>query len=95
MTGDNTDKEPEDGSASGDVASDDATDENVVLDASVEGFADTVVAANVEALVAKMDATDADEAERKRIARKRLEEVNEQRSKDLDGTFNFNLDDDL
>jgi hypothetical protein len=90
MTGDNTDKELED-----DVVSDDATDENVVLDASDEGFADTVVEANVDALVAKMDATDAEEAERKRIARKRLEELNEQRSMELDDTFNINLDDDL
>ena len=90
MTGENTDKEPED-----DIASDDATDETVILDPSDEGFADTIVEANVDALVAKMDATDAEEAERKRIARKRLEELNEQRSKELDDTFNIDLDDDL
>jgi len=90
MTGDNTDKKPED-----DIASNDATDENVVLDAADEGFADTIVEANVDSLVAKMDETDADEAERQRITRKRLEELDEQKSKDLDGTFNFNLDDDL
>ena len=90
MTGDNTDKEPED-----DTASNDSTDENVVLDAADEGFADTIVEANVDSLVAKMDETDADEAERQRITRKRLEELDEQKSKDLDGTFNFNLDDDL
>ena len=90
MTGENTDKEPED-----DIASNDATDETVILDPSDEGFADTIVEANVDALVAKMDATDAEEAERKRIARKRLEELNEQRSKELDDTFNINLDDDL
>jgi len=96
MTGDNTDKEPEDGKEpEDDIASDDATDESVVLDTSEEGFADTVVEANVDALVAKIDATDADEAARKRAAHKRLEELNEQRSKDLDDTFNFNLDDDL
>ena len=90
MTGDNTDKEPED-----DIASDDATDENVVLDSAVEGFADTIIEANVDALVAEIDATDVDEAARKRAAHKRLEELREQQSKDLDGTFNFNLDDDL
>jgi hypothetical protein len=100
MTGENTGKEPEenvtsDDVASDDVASDDATDENVVLDSAVEGFADTIVEANVDALVAKMDATDADEAAQIRAARKRLEEVREQKSKDLDGTFNFDLDDEL
>jgi len=90
MTGDNTDKEPED-----EVASTDATDENVVLESAEEGFADTIVEANVDALVAKMDETDAEEAARKRIARKRLEELREQESEDLDSTFNFDIDDDL
>jgi hypothetical protein len=100
MTGDSTGKEPEedltsDDVASDDVASDDATDENMVLDSSDEGFADTIVEANVDALVAKMDATDAEEAAQKGAARKRLEELREQKSKDLDGTFDFDLDDDL
>ena len=53
MTGDNNDKELED-----EVTSNDATDENVVLDPADEGFADTIVAANVDALVAKIDETD-------------------------------------
>jgi len=90
MTGENTDKELED-----EVASNDATDENLVLDSADEGFADTIVAANVDALVAKIDETDVEEAARKRLARKRLEELREQKSKDLDDTFNFNIDDDL
>jgi len=90
MTGDDTDKKVED-----DIASNDATDENTILDTADEGFADTIVEANVDSLVAKMDETDADEAERQRITRKRLEELDEQKSKDLDGTFNFNIDDEL
>jgi len=90
MTGDNTDKDLED-----DVTSNDATDENVVLDSAEEGFADTIVAANVDALVAKIDDTDVEEATRKRLARKRLEELREQKSKDLDGTFDFNIDEEL
>jgi hypothetical protein len=90
MTGDNTDKDLED-----DVTSNDATGESVVLETAEEGFADTIVAANVDALVAKIDDTDVEEATRKRLARKRLEELREQKSKDLDGTFNFNIDDDL
>jgi hypothetical protein len=90
MTGDNTDKDLED-----DVTSNDATDESVVLETAEEGFADTIVAANVDALVAKIDDTDVEEAARKRLARKRLEELREQKSKELDGTFDFNIDDDL
>ncbi len=90
MTGDNTDKKLED-----DGASNDATDENVVLDAADEGFADTIVAANVDSLVAKMDDTDVEEAARKRLTRKRLEELREQKLKDLDGTFDFDIDDEL
>jgi hypothetical protein len=90
MTGDSTDKESED-----DIASGDATDENVVLDSADEGFADTIVAANVDALVAKIDDTDVEEAARQREARKRLEELGEKKSKELDETFNFNLDDEL
>ncbi len=90
MTGDNTDKELED-----EVTSNDATDENVVLETAEEGFADTIVAANVDALVAKIDDTDVEEAARKRLTRKRLEELREQKSKDLDGTFDFDIDDEL
>jgi hypothetical protein len=95
MTGENTGKKPDENVTSDDAASDDATDENIVLDSADEGFADTIVEANVDALVAKMDATDADEAAQKRASRKRLDELREKKSKDLDGTFNFNLDEDL
>jgi len=90
MTGDNTDEGIED-----DIAPIDATDENVILDSADEGFADTIVAANVDDLVAKIDETDAEEAARKRLARKRLEELREQKMNDLDDTFNFDLDGDI
>jgi hypothetical protein len=51
----------------------------------------------VEELVAKLEATDRDDVARKREIRRRLEELEEMRhtSKDLDNTFNFDLDDDL
>jgi hypothetical protein len=90
MTGDDTKKEPED-----DIAAGDATEENIVLDTAVEGFADTIVAANVDALVAKIDETDSEEAARMRKVRKRLEELSEQESVDLDSTFNFNINEKL
>jgi hypothetical protein len=94
MNGDNTDDNPENEIVADDVT-DDATDENAVLTTDDDKFADTVVEASVDALVARMDSKDADELARKREARKRLEDAQEQQSKDLDGTFNFNLDDDL
>lgn len=90
MTGDNTDEDLDD-----DVVSEDATDENMVLVTEDDKFADTAVEANVDALVARMDSKDADEVARKRAARERLDELREQENKDLDDTFNFNLDDDL
>lgn len=65
-------------------------------DAMVDGAHEaTVVDADVESLVAKMDNTDEDEAARKRAIRRRLEEERERREDDLDSTFNFNLDDEL
>jgi uncharacterized protein YaiI (UPF0178 family) len=89
MTGDDTDEELDE------VVSEDATDENIVLDTSDDNFADTVVEANVDALIARMDSKDADELALKRASRKRLEELREQESDGPGDTFNFNLDDDL
>ncbi len=98
MNGENTDNSSDDeivADESVDESAGDATDENAVLTTDDEGFADTVVEANVDALVARMDSKDADEVAAKREARKRLDEVREQQDNDLEGTFNFNLDDDL
>jgi len=89
MTGDNTDEKQDE------VVSEDVTDDSIVLDTSDDNFADTVVEANVDALVARMDSKDADEVARKRAARERLDELREQENDDLDSTFNFNMDDDL
>ena len=102
MTGDNTDKESQDESVADDATDDatgdatgDATDENIVLTTDDDKFADTVVEANVDALVARMDSKDAGEVARKRETREKLDKLQEQQDKDLDGTFNFNLDEDL
>ena len=93
MTGDSTDDNSDE--KQDDVVSEDATDDNIVLDTSDDNFADTVVEANVDELVARMDSKDADEVARKREARERLDELREKENDDLDSTFNFNLDDDL
>ena len=94
MNGENTDDNLDKESVTDDVT-DDATDENLILTTDDDNFADTVVEANVDALVARMDSKDADEVARKREARLRLEKLREQQDKELDGTFNFNLDDEL
>ena len=58
---------------------------------------DTVidVSGELEAIVKKLDKEDPDEVAHKREVRQKLEELAEKRDKDLDSTFNFNLDDDL
>ena len=58
---------------------------------------DTVidVSGELEALVKNLDKEDPDEAAHKREVRRKLDELAEKRNKDLDSTFNFNLDDDL
>lgn len=68
---------------------DDDDDEDNVGDISVE--------INVEELVAKLEATDSDDVARRREIRRRLDELEEMRreSRDLDSTFNFDLDDEL
>ena len=49
---------------------------------------------NVEELVARIEATDADDAAERARIRKRLEEIRELKESELDDTYNFNLDDD-
>ena len=49
---------------------------------------------NVEELVAKFEATDSDDVERKQAIRRRLEQLAEERDIDLDSTYNFNLNTD-
>jgi len=84
-----------------DDALDDADDDVFAEDDDDDGDDDNVgdisVEINVEELVAKLEATDSDDVARRREIRRRLEELREQREaeKDLDSTFNFNLDDDL
>lgn len=93
MIGDNDDTENNE--LDNDVESDaDETevDDDAMVDSAHEA---TVVDADVESLVAKMDNTDEDEAARMRAVRRRLEEMKEERESDLDSTFNFNIDDEL
>lgn len=63
----------------------------------VDNVGDISVEINVEELVAKLEATDDEDLARKREIHKRLEELEERRTidKDLESTYNFNLDDEL
>ncbi len=59
-----------------------------------DNVGDISVEINVEELVAKIEAAETGDAEKARI-RKQLEKLREQQDKELDSTYNFNLDDDL
>ena len=86
-----------------DEVDDDIEDENLDDDDDVsdmdedDNVGDISVEINVEELVAKLEATDSDDVARKRDIRRRLDELEEMRreSRDLDSTFNFDLDDEL
>ncbi|HNP34584.1 MAG TPA: hypothetical protein PKK10_01915 [Woeseiaceae bacterium] len=70
------------------TSSDDDDDDDNIGDMSVE--------INIEELVAKLDATDDENIARRRAIKRRLEELRDMRDaeKDMDSTYNFNLDDD-
>jgi hypothetical protein len=74
--------------------SEDTVDDDVSVDFD-ETVGDLSAQFRVDELVAKLDKSD--DVEHRRQIRRRLEELREQREyeKDLDSTFNFNLDEDL
>lgn len=77
----------------------DSTEDTVVMsddDDDGDDNVDLTSELNVEELVAKLEATDSDDLARRRLIRRRLEELRELREAemDLDSTYNFNLDDD-
>jgi len=78
---------------------DEVLDEDVIIEevADVDNVGDISVEINVEELVAKLEATDDDDLDRKREIHKRLEELSDWRkdNEELDSTYNFNLDDEL
>jgi hypothetical protein len=77
-----------------------SSEETVVLSedaADIDTVGDFTGEIAVEKLVAKVEAGEIDGAEKEKEVHRRLEELNEQRriEKELDSTFNFNLDEDL
>ena len=80
-----------------DLEDDDLDEDDDVEDIDDDNVGDISVEINVEELVAKLEATDSDDVARRREIRRRLEELEDMRraNKDLDSTFNFDLDDEL
>ena len=94
MIGDNGDKDETDlEAAEEEVLEDESSSEDEMPDIG----GDTVIdlSGELEAIVEKLEKEDPDEAAHKRAVRQRLDEIEEQRDKDLDSTFNINLDDDI
>ncbi len=68
---------------------------DVIAEVGDDNVGDISVELNVEELVAKIESESDEEVAQKREVRRKLEEINEQHDKELDSTYNFNLDDDL
>lgn len=97
-------KQPDDDDEVNDEVDDEAEDEldtesTVVMstDDDDDDIADISAEINVDELLAKLDSTDGDDVGRRRAIKQRLEELREQREveKDIDSTYNFNLDDEF
>ncbi len=76
----------------------DSSDDNVVADIEDDAVDDVqTLELNIEALVKKLDKTPEDDVDHQRRVRKRLEELREKRDamREIDSTYNFNLDDEL
>jgi hypothetical protein len=77
------------------ILEDDEASEDEMPDIGGDTLVDVSGQLQVEELVAKLERGDPDEVAHRREVRRRLDEINERRSQDLDSTFNFDLDDDL
>ena len=92
--GDNGDKDETDLETTEDeVLDDESSSEDEMPDIGGDTVIDLSV--ELEAIVEKLEKEDPDEAAHKRAVRERLDEIEEQRGKDLDSTFNIDLDDDV
>lgn len=72
-------------------------DETVVVADDGEDVSDLTGEVNVEELVAKLESTPKDDLDRQRQIRRRLDELREESEalKNIDSTYNFNLDEEL
>jgi hypothetical protein len=96
---DEVDKVEDEDDLEEDVDSTDELVDTVVMDDidDDDNVGDTSVEINVEELVAMLEAGGDDAERHRKEIHRRIEDLNEQRriEKELENTFNFNLDDDL
>lgn len=78
-----------------DEATDDTSEVEIDLTADDEIAVDSTAELKVDALVAKIDAEDPDEAAHHREVRQKLEALDEGRDDEFGSTYNFNIDEDL
>lgn len=78
-----------------DETSEDISDDEIDLTVDDDIIDDSTAEINVDALVAKIDSEDPDEAAHHREVRQKLEALAEDRDDEFGSTYNFNLDDDL
>ena len=76
-------------------ATDDTSEVEIDLAADDEIAIDSTAELKVDALVAKIDAEDPDEAAHHREVRQKLEALDEGRDDEFGSTYNFNIDEDL
>ncbi len=78
-----------------DEATDDTSEVEIDLTADDEVAVDSTAEMKVDALVAKIDSEDAEEAAHNREVRQKLEALEEGRDDEFGSTYNFNIDEDL
>lgn len=81
----------------GDDSDDIEDDDNIVVADDGDDISDLSSDINIEELVARLESTPKDALDRQRQIRRRIDELREEREvlKNLDNTYNFNLDEDL
>ena len=78
-----------------DIVADDFSAQTIVIEETDDDEirpGDMSAEIRVEELVAKIDSDSKNDAEKKRLDKKRLEELEEKIGDDLDSTYNFDLD---
>ena len=98
MTGDIDepgDKDQVEDSLPEDEAAEDVSDDEIDLTVDDDVVVDSTAEMNVDALVAKIDSEDPEEAAHHREVRQKLEVLDEDHDDEFGSTYNFNLDDDL
>lgn len=98
MKGEATKSDPDSDVMEDEAEFDDSPEDTVVITEDVDDLdssADTTTELNVDEIMSRLDKDMS--AQRKKEIRRRLEELEEQRreARDLDSTFNFDLDDDI